>query len=90
MIVLSQRPVWISRFVWSESDFYQVFDIAMEDDVDTIERMLPKGAFHRMPAFHSIYYDVSRRHLAYLAPVPNETEIVEKINTRLKPIRKRI
>jgi hypothetical protein len=90
MIVLSQRPVWISRFVWSESDFYQVFDIAMEDDVDTIERMLPKGAFVRMPDFHSIYYDVSKRHLTYLAPVPDETTLIEKINVRLKPIRKRI
>src|SRR5271165_1556681 len=45
MIVLSQRPVWISRFVWSESDFYQVFDIAMEDDIDTIQRMLPRVVF---------------------------------------------
>lgn len=90
MIVLSQRPVWISRFVWSESDFYQVFDIATEDDIESIERMLPKNSFHRMPDYHSLYYDVSKRHLTYLAPVPAEDQIIDKINARLKPIRKRI
>lgn len=90
MIVLSQRPVWISRFVWSESDFYQVFDIATEDDIDTIEKMLPKGSFRRMPDYHSVYYDVSKRGLNYLAPVPDEATILDKIDDRLKAIRKRI
>ena|SRR5271165_567018 len=90
MIVLSQRPVWISRFVWSESDFYQVFDIAMEDDIDTIQRMLPKGSFRRMPDFHSVYYDVSKRRITYLSPVPGEDEILDRINSRLKPIRRKL
>jgi DNA helicase HerA-like ATPase len=90
MIVLSQRPAWISRFVWSESDFFQVFDLSMEDDIVTIHRMLPKGSFIPLPDFHSIYYDVGKKRISYLAPVPDVEEIIEKINARLKPIRKRI
>jgi hypothetical protein len=90
MIVLSQRPAWISRFVWSESDFFQVFDLSLGDDIETIHRMLPKGSFIPLPDFHSVYYDVVKKRINYLSPVPDAPEIVDKISEQLKPVRKRI
>jgi DNA helicase HerA-like ATPase len=32
MIILSQRPVWLSRFVFSEADFFQVFQLNILND----------------------------------------------------------
>lgn len=90
MIVLSQRPAWISRFVFSEADFFQVFHLNDNRDQKTVEAFLPSGAFIRLPDYHSIYYDVGKNSLRYLAPVPSEDEIVQKIGERLKPIRKRL
>jgi len=43
-----------------------------------------------MPDYHSAYYDVSANKLTYLLPVPNEGQILDKIDARLKPIRKHI
>lgn len=90
MIVLSQRPVWISRFVFSESDFYQIFQLQDKRDVQTIASFIPSGSYIRMPDYHSIYYDVGRNTVNYFAPVPDEDFILEKIDAKLKPLRKYI
>lgn len=87
MIVLSQRPSWITRFVFSESDFFQVFHLNDQRDQKTIEAFMPTGSYKRLPDYHSIYYDVGRNQVHYLAPVPDESVILERIHARLKPIR---
>lgn len=88
LITLSQRPVWMTRFVWSESDFYQVFDIALADDRETVRRMMPPETQLDFPEYHSVYYDVAKRKLTYLSPVPNEAESLQKLEDKLKPKRK--
>jgi len=93
MIVLTQKPVWISRFVFSESDYFQVFHLNDVRDHKTVEGILPNGVMqrvHKLPDYHSAYYDVNANRLSYLSPVPNEASILDKIDERLKPIRKRI
>lgn len=105
MIVLTQKPVWISRFVFSESDFFQVFHLNDERDNKTVDSFVPAtdpgsptsgpggrwgGGRRTLPAYHSRYFDVARNRLTYLSPVPNEAQILDKIDDRLKPIRKRI
>lgn len=88
MIVLSQRPVWMSRFVFSEADFFQWFHLNDIRDVKTVQAFLPQGAYRRLPDYHSVYFDVAKNEVTYLSPVPNEDDILEKIDSRLKPIRK--
>ena len=90
MIVLSQRPVWMSRFVFSEADFYQVFHLNDDRDTETIGSMLPKGAYQRVPDFHSVYYDVGKDQLDYLSPVPDVPTILQSFDERLRPVRKAI
>jgi hypothetical protein len=90
MIIHSQRPAWISRFVFSESEFFQVFHLQDNRDVKTISSFLPAGAYKRLPDFHSLYYDVGKNRLNYLSPVPREAEILESIDERLKRKRKTI
>lgn len=70
-IVLSQRPVWLSRFVFSEADFFMVFWLNDERDRKTLLSFLPKEADKRLPDYHSHYYDVGADKLHILKPVPS-------------------
>lgn len=88
-IVLTQRPVWISRFVWSESDYYQVFAMTNAQDQKTVREFvptIPRGK--TLPQFHSIYHDVKRNQTVVLQPVPSRDTILRTFRKRLvKPLR---
>jgi hypothetical protein len=87
MIVLSQRPAWISRFVFSEADFFQVFHLNDKRDRKTVESFIPQSLDVRLPDYHSYYYDVGRDSLRTLAPVPSEGKILASIDEQLRPNR---
>ena len=89
LIILIQRPLWVSRFVFTECSFFQLFHLQDKRDAITLQAVLPESAFDRLPPFHSAYYDVGRDQLDFLAPVPGEDEIVSRINQRIKAMRKR-
>jgi hypothetical protein len=87
MIILSQRPVWLSRFVFSEADFFQVFDLTHVRDMDKVREYLRDDERFQLdkplPDFHSFYYDVGRKQLETLGPVPEEPELLASIDERL-------
>lgn len=89
MIVLSQRPVWLSRFVFSEADFYQEFHLNDKRDKQTIKAFMPPYTGNRVPDYHSRYYDVGKDALVTLTPVPEASASLEAINNRLRG-RKRV
>jgi len=89
LIVLVQRPVWVSRFVFSESSFFQLFHLQDKRDVQTVSAVIPEDAIERLPEFHSLWYDVSRDERVYLAPVPGEDEILASIESRLAEMREK-
>ena len=84
MIILSQRPLWLDRFVWSEADFFQVFHLSTEDDRKVISRYLPVKSVERLPQYHSYYYDVGADEIVTLRPVPDRDKIITMIEDRLK------
>jgi len=88
MIICSQRPAWITRFVFSEADYVQMWRLNDLRDQKTVESFLPRGAYKRMPDYHSLYYNVSKNKLVYLKPVPDEATTLQKIEDRLRPVRK--
>lgn len=84
VITLVQRPSWITRFVFSESSFFQLFHLQDARDVATVSEVVQNSnAFCRLPAYHSSYYDVGNDTLTFLAPVPSEDEILADIDRRL-------
>ena len=89
LIILIQRPLWVSRFVFTECSFFQLFHLQDKRDATTLQAVLPESAFDRLPPFHSSYYDVGRDQLDFLSPVPQEDEIVSRINKRIRAMRKR-
>lgn len=90
MIVLSQRPVWLSRFVFSEADFFQVFDLTHIKDMDKVAEYIRdddrKQLEEPLKDFHSFYYDVGKRRLETFGPVPKSDKILRDINLRLAAI----
>lgn len=75
-ITLSQRPVWMDRFIFSEADFYQVFHLNDKRDQKTIKSFMPENADGKLQEFHSYYYDVGKDDLVILTPVPTGDQIL--------------
>jgi hypothetical protein len=89
VIVGLQRPVWAPRFIFSESDFYQVFALNDERDKRTVASFTPiDPEADRLPDFWSYYYDVGRDKLFTFRPVPGEQEILATFEEKLRPARK--
>lgn len=82
-IILSQRPVWLDRFVFSESEFFQVFWLQDARDRKTVQSFLPFDVNERLPDYHSTWYDVIRDRVTRLAPVPDEAAIIRDFKQRL-------
>lgn len=92
MIILSQRPLWMSRFAFSEASFIQLFALTDDDDLKVVRRFI-KGDNKRdltseLKPFQSWYYDVGKNSLVKFAPVPNGDVILASIASRM-PKRRR-
>lgn len=83
MINLAQRPAWISRFVISEAQYIQVFDLTDLRDYETLENFMPKLEGRTLPTYHSWYWDVRQKQLVQFSPVPPKEEIIAAINRKL-------
>lgn len=90
MIVLSQRPVWMDRFVFSESEFYQIFRLQHRKDRKLVEEFVPANLEKRLPEFHSYYYDVGANDVTVLKPVPEIEKIHATFEQRLKHLKKMV
>jgi hypothetical protein len=90
-IILTQRPVWITRFAVSEADFYTAFHLNSDKDRKTVEAFLPHGALDmRLTKYHSRWYDVGEDTLLTVGPAPSADRITERFNERLRPTRRKI
>jgi hypothetical protein len=92
MILNTQRPVEVSRFVFSEASFFQVFGLTDKRDKQTVKSFAPiPDLYHgeRMPEFWSHYYDVSKDALYVMRPVPRADASIERINTRLEAMQEK-
>jgi hypothetical protein len=88
MIVLSQRPVYMDRFVFSESQFFQVFRLQHNDDITNAQKFIPYDLSERLPRYHSYYYDVVNDKLVVMSPVPDRDAILDTFSTKLHQMRK--
>lgn len=83
MIVLSQRPVWMDTFVFTESQFFQVFRLQHIKDIKRVEEFVPANLERRLPEFHSYYYDVGTNKMVIMRPVPPIETILATFRRRL-------
>jgi len=91
-INLTQRPAWISRFVFTESTHYSIFHLNDKDDRKKVQRFVPddKGASleKRLPRHHSYWYDVGEDNIFLVQPVPNRDRLLSIFDARIVPKRK--
>lgn len=80
VIILSQRPVWLPRFVMTESEFIQIYWLNDKRDRDTLKAVIPDGVDQRLPEYHSWYYDVGKDKLDHIGPVPHPDEILSRFD----------
>lgn len=93
VITLSQRPIAVDTFTFSEADYIQVFELSMKRDRKTIEDNTPISVeqleHESLPEFHSYYYDVSGNDVYRAAPTPDMDAIVKIFNSRLREIHRK-
>jgi hypothetical protein len=89
VIMLVQRPVFVSRFAVSEATFIQYFGLSDKRDQITVTQFaehLPVNV--NLEQYHSFYYDVPRRLNYHFKPMPSAEKILDRINSRIEPQRK--
>lgn len=89
MIILSQRPVWLDRFVFSESDFYQLFALNHSGDRKRMMEYIPADLNKPLPTYHSYYHDVATAETVVMKPVPTSDDILRVFDSKLSAMRAR-
>lgn len=82
MIILTQQPVNISGYVFSESGFWQVFDLTRKSDRKKVEENTEIPHDYKLEDYHSYYYDVGKKKLVKFGPVPDAETILANIDRR--------
>lgn len=83
MITLSQRPVWMSKFVFSESNYFVIFNLTLEDDRKYVSSYIGGTAINLLPPYHSLWYDCNGQRGTVLQPVPGDDELIDRFERRL-------
>ena len=84
MIVLSQRPLWLSRFVFSEANYFAIFNLTDLDDRKTVKRFIGGRSISTLPKYNCLWYDVDKQEPCQFAPVPGRNEIIGIFQKRLE------
>jgi len=95
-IVLTQRPSHVTPYVFTEADFYVLFPLNDQKDIERVSDRAPvKDPEHpawdmtrRLPRYHSRWYDQGEHFSAVMKPAPSKEVILETFDDRLKPKRK--
>jgi hypothetical protein len=88
MIVLSQRPVWMSKFVFSEANFFAVLNLTLADDRKYVQSYVGSSPVSLLPRYHSLWYSADEQVGVILKPVPDRATLLETFERRLEKRRK--
>jgi len=70
-IGLTQRPAWLSKFLFSESDFICSMSLTMEEDRKRMFEFTGRAAYlNKLPPHEWLWYDVAQDNLRAFDPVP--------------------
>jgi len=82
-ITLTQRPVFISKFVFSESEFFSVFRLTDRTDRKRVTEFVPINQNYTLSQYSSYFFDVGTNELRKFSPVPSAEQIVERFADRM-------
>lgn len=90
VIMLTQRPVDISRYAFSESGHFIYFPNHDKREQKTVSEFLPlfqtrNSGDHLIPQYHFYYYQVPNPAVEKMSPVPPLDKILKTFYEKLKP-----
>lgn len=94
---LSQRPIEIDRFVFSEASHVAFFHLNDRRDIKTVREFTPEGFIEwvpsefpqgRLPDYHCRWYSIKSDKRFVLTPAPSADEIIAAIDKQLEPKRR--
>src|ERR1035437_503251 len=89
MIILSQRPAWLDRFCFSESDYFQAFALNHIKDRQKMMEYVPANLLKPLPKYHSYYHDVGMAETVVMTPVPPIEDTLKVFDSKLTAMRAR-
>lgn len=90
MIICSQRPVFLDKFVFTESNYFAIFNMNFEGDRKQVTEYLGNNRkLSLLPKYHSLWYDVGGQRSAVMGPVPGAETLISTFQKRLenKPVK---
>lgn len=88
MIMLTQRPVWTSKFVFSEANFFAVMNLTLEDDRKFVSGYVGGTEINLLPRYHSLWYNADAQEGHILRPVPSRNALLARFAERTQTRRK--
>ena len=88
MIILTQRPVMVSKYIFSEANNVLVMRLNTMDDRKTVTNYLGGNNIGDLRKHHTLWYSADRNESDILAPVPIGDELVGRFDA-LKTLPKR-
>lgn len=87
IISLSQRPVDVTKYNFSEASHHVIFRLPDKADRDIVRGRVPNEEFDDifgkygtdLPEFHSMWYDVSADKVFQMLPFPHPDEVVASL-----------
>jgi hypothetical protein len=92
IISLSQRPMDVTKYNFSEASHHVIFRLPDKGDRDVVRGRVPNEEFDLkfgrygtdLPEFHSMWYDVSRDNCFTMLPFPHPDETIERLKETAK------
>lgn len=89
VISLSQRPVDLSRYAFSETNHVAVFRLTDMRDRKKVAEYIPAlDPNYELPEYHSVWYGVDKNRKFVMTPTPVADEILKTFSWRLQPRRR--
>lgn len=88
VVSLSQRPVDLTRYAFSEANHVIVFRLTDIRDRKKVGEYVPIANDYKLPKFHSMWYNVDSDKTFAMSPSPNKDKILAAFHERLKPKKK--
>lgn len=84
VISLSQRPVDLTRYAFSEANHVVMFRLTDKRDQKRVQEYIPIDEFPRLTKFHSLWYNVDEHQTFSLDPVPSKADILATFKKKLR------
>lgn len=89
VVSLSQRPVDLTRYAFSESNHVVIFRLTDIRDRKKVGEYVPVDTDYKLRKYHSLWYNVDKNTSFSVAPVPDEKSILATFRKRLAPLGRR-